>query len=102
MAKEEWGTKRKCLGCGAFFYDLKKATFTCPKCGVSFTAENFVEAAKQRAQKSVPEVVDEDVINKKDQFAEDEGLEMLEETDDMNEEEPLSDVMDDVDGDEDM
>ena len=100
MAKPEWGTKRKCLGCGAFFYDLKKTTFTCPKCGVSFTAENFLEA-KQRAQKVVPDAVDEE-LNKKDQFSEDDGLEMLEDTDDMNEEEPLSDVMNDVDGDEDM
>ena len=100
MAKPEWGTKRKCLGCGAFFYDLKKTTFTCPKCGVSFTAENFLEA-KQRAQKVVSDAVDEE-LNKKDQFSEDDGLEMLEDTDDMNEEEPLSDVMNDVDGDEDM
>lgn len=101
MAKPEWGTKRKCLGCGALFYDLKKTTFTCPKCGVSFTAENFLEA-KQRAQKSIPEALEDDVINKKEQFGDDEGLEMLEETDDMNDEEPLSGVMDDVDGDDDM
>ncbi len=32
MAKPEWGTKRKCQGCGAHFYDLKRDPIVCPKC----------------------------------------------------------------------
>ena len=33
MPKAEWGVKRTCLGCGARFYDLKRAPVVCPKCG---------------------------------------------------------------------
>ena len=37
MAKPEWGTKRKCLTCGAVFYDMRKKNFACPKCGIEYT-----------------------------------------------------------------
>lgn len=30
MAKSEWGTKRKCLKCGTFFYDMVKIIFHVP------------------------------------------------------------------------
>ncbi len=33
MLKAERGVKRTCLGCGARFYDLKRAPIVCPKCG---------------------------------------------------------------------
>ncbi|MBP6985500.1 MAG: FYDLN acid domain-containing protein [Alphaproteobacteria bacterium] len=32
MAKPEWGIKRTCQSCDAFFYDMKKNPITCPKC----------------------------------------------------------------------
>ncbi len=48
MTKPEWGTKRKCLSCGAFFYDMKKKDFTCPKCGAAYKASEL-EAAKLEA-----------------------------------------------------
>ena len=44
MAKPEWGTKRKCVECGAVFYDMCQASFACPKCSSSFNADEFVEA----------------------------------------------------------
>jgi uncharacterized protein (TIGR02300 family) len=33
MVKPELGTKRTCVSCGTRFYDLGKATPSCPKCG---------------------------------------------------------------------
>ncbi len=33
MVKPELGTKRTCVSCGTRFYDLSKATPSCPKCG---------------------------------------------------------------------
>ena len=33
MVKAELGTKRTCVSCGTRFYDLGKATPSCPKCG---------------------------------------------------------------------
>ena len=36
MAKSEWGTKRTCRNCSEPFYDLKKKTIECPKCGAAF------------------------------------------------------------------
>lgn len=44
MTKPEWGTKRKCAGCGNFFYDMRKEEFKCPKCGAEYTAAAFMEA----------------------------------------------------------
>ena len=43
MAKPEWGTKRKCVECGAFFYDMRKENFTCPKCGCAYNGNEFAE-----------------------------------------------------------
>ena len=32
MAKQEWGAKHSCLGCGAKFYDMGRSPITCPAC----------------------------------------------------------------------
>ena len=48
MTKPERGTKRKCLSCGAFFYDMKKKVFKCPKCGQEYNTEEM-NAAKLEA-----------------------------------------------------
>ena len=56
MTKPEWGTKRKCLSCGAFFYDMKKKTFTCPKCGKEYNAEEIEAAKLEAALKSVSNI----------------------------------------------
>ncbi|NCB49266.1 MAG: TIGR02300 family protein [Alphaproteobacteria bacterium] len=47
MVKPEWGTKRRCLDCGAFFYDMRKDPIVCPKCGHSYTLAELLE--KQQA-----------------------------------------------------
>ncbi len=36
MAKAEWGTKRRCQGCGAKFYDFGRAPIVCPKCAAVY------------------------------------------------------------------
>ena len=48
MVKPEWGTKRKCLSCGASFYDMRKKQFVCPKCGAEYDAQ-ALDAAKFEA-----------------------------------------------------
>ena len=52
MAKPEWGTKRKCLSCGASFYDMRKKQFTCPKCGAEYDAQSLHEAKLEAALKN--------------------------------------------------
>lgn len=52
MTKPEWGTKRKCLKCGASFYDMRKKNFTCPKCGETYDADELAAAKLQAALKS--------------------------------------------------
>lgn len=56
MAKPEWGTKRKCLTCGAVFYDMRKKEFTCPKCGIEYNAETIEAAKIEAALKNVSNV----------------------------------------------
>ena len=53
MSKPEWGTKRKCPTCGTFFYDMKKKTFTCPKCKTEYKEEEIQAAKLEAALKSV-------------------------------------------------
>ena len=65
MTKPEWGLKRKCLKCGAFFYDMRKKTFTCPKCGEKYSLDAYEEAKTKQlmklAKKAAPKIDDEDL-----------------------------------------
>ena len=36
MAKAELGAKRRCLSCGALFFDFNREQIVCPKCGAVF------------------------------------------------------------------
>jgi len=56
MAKPEWGIKRKCLACGASFYDMRKKEFVCPKCGVQYDAQSLDAAKIEAALKNVRNV----------------------------------------------
>ena len=56
MTKPEWGMKRKCLSCGASFYDMKKKVFTCPKCGKKYNAEEMQAAKLQAALNSASNI----------------------------------------------
>ena len=63
MTKPEWGLKRKCLKCGAFFYDMRKAKFVCPKCGATYAADSYADAKTKQllklAKKAAPKIDDE-------------------------------------------
>ncbi|MBR4932229.1 MAG: TIGR02300 family protein [Alphaproteobacteria bacterium] len=65
MAKPEWGTKRKCLKCGTFFYDMNKETFSCPKCKDTHTKMSFDEEKTKQllkmAKKNSSRIEDEDI-----------------------------------------
>ena len=65
MTKPEWGKKRKCTKCGAFFYDMQKSKFACPKCGKEFSEEAYEEARHKElmklAKKSAPKIDDADL-----------------------------------------
>ena len=56
MSKPEWGTKRKCLTCGASFYDMRKKKFVCPKCGTEYDAQSLDAAKLEAALKNVSNV----------------------------------------------
>ncbi len=56
MVKPEWGTKRKCLNCGASFYDMRKKQFSCPKCKTEYDAEALNAAKAEAALKNASNV----------------------------------------------
>ncbi len=60
MAKPEWGTKRKCVECGAFFYDMRKENFTCPKCGCAYNGNEFAEVHAKAILKNAKKTKDVD------------------------------------------
>jgi len=49
MAKAELGAKRRCLTCGAPFYDLDRMPIVCPKCAAAFQVVEIVRSAPKRA-----------------------------------------------------
>ncbi len=70
MQKPNLGTKRKCVKCGAFFYDLNKEAFSCPKCGEKYTAASYEQSKTKQllklAKKAAPKLddgnLDEDTL----------------------------------------
>ncbi|MBY6243001.1 TIGR02300 family protein [Methylosinus sp. Sm6] len=49
MAKAELGAKRRCLSCGAAFFDLNRDPITCPKCATIFQVVELPRSAPRRA-----------------------------------------------------
>ncbi|MBO7333239.1 MAG: TIGR02300 family protein [Alphaproteobacteria bacterium] len=104
MAKPEWGTKRKCLGCGAFFYDMRQKKWTCPKCGKEMTIEDFKEAlaanSKNASAVNVKDMDDDALIDVvKDGLFEDtdEDLDILEDASDLSDDNhDMAEVMENV------
>lgn len=109
--KPEWGQKRKCLKCEAFFYDMHKPEFACPKCGQAYTPQSYEEAKNKSllklAKKAAPKIDDEDLneeallqmtedvpINEED--LESDGLDILEDTEETASPD-ISDIMDTYD-----
>ena len=48
MSKPEWGTKRTCQSCAAHFYDMRKDTINCPKCGANYDPEAVLKSRRGR------------------------------------------------------
>ncbi len=70
MTKPEWGTKRKCVECGAFFYDMRKKEFVCPKCGCAFNVDEFAEAQAKAILKNAKKGKDVDKDMDEDELIE--------------------------------
>ncbi len=49
MAKPEWGAKRICHNCGARFYDMRRESIACPKCGTAFDPEALLKSRRSRS-----------------------------------------------------
>jgi uncharacterized protein (TIGR02300 family) len=64
MVKPEWGTRYICYKCAARFYDLKKPTPVCPKCGADQTKApaklSSSAPARPRTRSLVPDEVEPD------------------------------------------
>ena len=62
---DKWGQKRKCPKCEAFFYDMGKKEFSCPKCKAKYTEESFAKAKEKHLtkmlKKEMPKMNDEDL-----------------------------------------
>jgi uncharacterized protein (TIGR02300 family) len=96
MAKAEWGTKRRCLSCGAAFYDLGKSPILCPKCGTEFNPEALVKSSRRPAkveEKAKP-VVKAPVADAIDDEVEDTGLgdDILEDADEFEEDDVAEEI----------
>ena len=48
MAKAELGAKRRCLSCGAPFFDLNREPIVCPKCSAVFQVVELPHSAPRR------------------------------------------------------
>lgn len=49
MAKAELGAKRRCLSCGAAFFDLNREPIACPKCAAIFQVVELPRSIPRRA-----------------------------------------------------
>lgn len=49
MAKAELGAKRRCLTCGALFFDLNREPIVCPKCSAVFQVVELPHSVPRRA-----------------------------------------------------
>ncbi|MDR0631405.1 MAG: FYDLN acid domain-containing protein [Holosporales bacterium] len=53
MKSYAWGKKRVCAGCAVHYYDLKKPTPACPKCGMVVDFSSSERSSKRRVVSSV-------------------------------------------------
>jgi uncharacterized protein (TIGR02300 family) len=49
VAKAELGAKRRCLSCGAAFFDLNREPIACPKCAAIFQVVELPRSLPRRA-----------------------------------------------------
>ncbi|HEV8389912.1 MAG TPA: TIGR02300 family protein [Dongiaceae bacterium] len=109
MSKPEWGTKRTCQSCGAHFYDLRKDTIVCPKCGVTYDPEAVLKSRRGRVvEKLTPVKPVEPVVPEPEEETEAEDIgaaeeeEVIEDTSELGEDdEDVSEVIEGVDDEKD-
>ena len=109
MSKPEWGTKRTCQSCAAHFYDMRKDTIICPKCGATYDPEAVLKSRRGRVVEKltpVKPVVPEPVEVEAEAEAEDTGAaeeeEVIEDTSELGEDdEDVSEVIESVDDEKD-
>lgn len=108
MSKPEWGTKRTCQSCGAHFYDMRKDTITCPKCGVTYDPEAVLKSRRGRVvEKLAPVKPVEPVEPEPEEAAEGEEIaeeeeQVIEDTSELGEDEDdVSEVIEGVEDDKD-
>lgn len=107
MSKPEWGTKRTCQSCGAHFYDLRKDSINCPKCGATYDPEAVLKSRRGRVVekltpvKPVPEPVAEvETEAETEEIGEEE--EVIEDTSELGEDdEDVSEVIEGVEDEKD-
>ena len=71
MAKEAWGVRRKCLNCDTAFYDFKKESPACPKCGTHFEQKENIEVLESK-EDDIPQNNDEIIVDELEGMEEDE------------------------------
>ena len=107
MSKPEWGTKRTCQSCGAHFYDLRKDTIICPKCGTTYDPEAVLKSRRGRVVEKLtpvkpvePEPVEPEAEAETEEIAE--GEEVIEDTSELGEDEDdVSEVIEGVEDEKD-
>lgn len=96
------GLKRICASCGIKFYDMDKQPIKCPSCGATFTGDIEVKSRRSRSTIAPDTVNREDIEEKNKDVAvsqdDDEtiSLDDLDEGDDENGDDDLSDLSGDI------
>ena len=109
MSKPEWGTKRTCQSCAAHFYDMRKDTIICPKCGATYDPEAVLKSRRGRVvEKLTPVKPVEPVVPEVEEETEAEDIgaaeeeEVIEDTSELGEDdEDVSEVIEGVDDEKD-
>ena len=109
MSKPEWGTKRTCQSCGAHFYDLRKDTIICPKCGATYDPEAVLKSRRGRVVEKLtpvkpvePEVPEVEEETEAEDIGAAEEEEVIEDTSELGEDdEDVSEVIEGVDDEKD-
>ena len=111
VAKPEWGLKRVCQSCSAKFYDMQRNPIVCPKCGATFDPDALLKSRRPRPtpakaatkESAKPRVEDDDAVlldddNDDDVDVSEDDDAVLTNTDDLDEDSDLGNVV--IEGDE--
>lgn len=101
VSKPEWGTKRTCQSCAAHFYDMRKDTIVCPKCGATYDPEAVLKSRRGRVVEKLtpvkpvePEPVEAEEETETEDIGAAEEEEVIEDTSELGEDdEDVSEVI---------